>query len=51
MNRHNHSPFCFPMDKERALKILDTQIPDYVLWNLTKKQILNSIEMEDKDAT
>ena len=51
MNRHEHSPFCFPMDKERALKILDTKIPDCVLWNLTKKQILNSIEMEDKDAT
>lgn len=50
MNRHNHIPFCFPMEKERALKILDTKIPDCVLWNLTKKQILNSIEMEDKDA-
>ena len=28
----------------QKLKILSTKIPDCVIWNLTKKQILNSIE-------
>lgn len=43
LNGKSRNPSHFPMEKEKALKILSTEIPDCVLWNLTKKQILGII--------